>query len=91
MHKSRKALAAASVALGIHLLPGLAAAQPVPFPTFDDRYEESTITRTPRRGYSGWARAPFNDYYCDYRRIPVRRCDNGRCRAVAWELQQYCY
>jgi hypothetical protein len=92
MTTSRKALAAMGFGLGLALLPHLASAQPVPFPNLDDRYEErDVITRAPRHGYSGWARAPFSDYYCDYQRIPVRRCDSGGCRAVAWRLRQYCY
>lgn len=93
MTPSRKALAAMGFGLGLALCPHLASAQPTPFPTFEgDRYEEpDVVTRAPRHGYSGWARAPFSDYYCDYQRIPIRRCDNGNCRAVAWRLRQYCY
>lgn len=83
---------AACLGLGLLLLPQLAVAQPTPWPSWGHRYEEDTVTPTPRRGYSGWARAPFSDYYCDYQRIPVRRCDgNGNCRVVAWNLRQYCY
>jgi hypothetical protein len=92
MTTSRAALAALGFGLALALLPHLASAQPVPFPTYEgDRYEENYINRAPRHGYSGWARAPFGDYYCDYQRIPIRRCDSGGCRAVAWRLRQYCY
>jgi hypothetical protein len=91
MITSCKTLAAAGIALGLYLLPGIASAQPFGFWDDDRRYEESYITREPRRGYTGWTRGPWPGYFCDYQRIPIRRCDNGRCRAVAWETRQYCY
>lgn len=52
-------------------------------------------TARPVHGYSGWAGAGSRQY-CDYRRIPDRKCTylpNGesRCKVVGWTLQQYCY
>ena len=86
-----KALAAAA-GLALVVLPDLAAAQD-PWPTYrgNRRYEDNYTTRGPQRGYTGWGRFPLSDYYCDYQRTPVRRCNNGRCRVVAWNLRQYCY
>lgn len=64
-----------------------------PFPTYrgDRYYEDNYYSREPRRGYTGWAGPPLLGQFCDYRRYPVRECDNGRCRVVGWRLQQYCY
>jgi hypothetical protein len=87
-----KALAAC-FGLGLMLLPELTAAQTAPWPTYrgGDRYEDSTYSRRPQRGYTGWGSGPLIDYFCDYQRLPVRRCNHGRCRVVAWETRQYCY
>jgi hypothetical protein len=84
---------AASFALGLVLAPELAIAQYAPWPTYrgDRRYEDDYTTRTPRRGYTGWGSGPLLGTFCDYQRTPVRRCNNGRCRVVAWNMTQYCY
>lgn len=44
--------------------------------------------KKPMHGYSGHA----GNYYCDYQRLPQRRCDaSGRsCKIVGWTLQQIC-
>jgi hypothetical protein len=83
---------AATFALGLALLPDLAAAQS-PYPTYrgDRRYEDEYTTPTPRQGYTGWGSGPLLGYFCDYQRTPIRRCENGRCQVVAWNLRQYCY
>ena len=88
----RKALAA-SFALGLLLMPELATGQGAPWPTYrgDRRYEDEYTTRRPQRGYTGWGSGPLLGYFCDYRREPVRRCDDGHCRVVAWHMTQYCY
>ena len=84
---------AASLALGLVLVPEFAAAQYAPWPTYrgDRRYEDEYTTRRPQRGYTGWGSGPMLGYFCDYQRTPVRRCKNGRCRVVAWNMTQYCY
>ncbi len=81
----------ACFALGLVLLPDLAPAQPFPTYRGDRRYEDEYITRGPRHGYSGWGNGPLLGYFCDYQRLPVRRCGKGGCRVVAWRLRQYCY
>jgi hypothetical protein len=91
MTTSWKGLAAASVALGLTLLPDIASAQPWPTYRGDGRYEDSYINRQPRRGYTGWGSGPLRHDFCDYIRYPIRRCNNGRCRTVAWETRQSCY
>ncbi len=93
MKTSIKALGAC-LALGLIIVPELALAQGSPWPTYrggEDRYEDNYVTKKPRRGYTGWGSFPLNDYFCDYQRTPIRRCSNGHCRVVAWNLQQYCY
>ena len=87
-----KALAV-GIGLGCVLLPDLAAAQGAPWPTYrgNRRYEDNYVTRQPQRGYTGWGQFPLLGYYCDYQRTPIRRCSNGRCRVVAWDMKQYCY
>lgn len=92
MPHSWKALAAVGVAIGLSLLPDLASAQPWPTYRGSGRYEDSTIDRAPRRGYTGWGSGHLRNRFCDYTRYPIRRCNNnGRCRVVAWETRQYCY
>jgi hypothetical protein len=83
----------ACVALGLVFLPEFAFAQQGPLPTYRGGHwrEDNYTTRKPQRGYTGWAGVPFLDYFCDYQRTPVRRCSHGRCRVVAWNMQQYCY
>lgn len=51
-------------------------------------YIETYQFNKPMHGYSGHA----GNYYCDYQRLPVRKCDaNGNnCRIVSWTLQQIC-
>jgi hypothetical protein len=90
MSASMKALGAC-FALGLVLLPDLAAAQPYPTYRGDRRYEDEYSTRGPARGYSGWGSGPLRGYFCDYQRTPVRRCGRNGCRVVSWRLRQYCY
>lgn len=66
-----------------------------PNPGFDTTYERRCISKKPQHGYSG---SPVNGFplgpfvHCDYHRIPIRECSgSGRCKVVAWELQQFCY
>ena len=48
-------------------------------------------SKKPRHGYSGFHPGPYR-LYCDYDRIPVRRCNRkGRCRVVKWIIKPYCY
>lgn len=58
-------------------------------------YYKTYITREAVHGYSGPALnsfAPGSFSHCDYHRVPIRACNAaGRCKAVAWELRQYCY
>jgi hypothetical protein len=44
--------------------------------------------KKPMHGYSGHA----GNYYCDYQRLPQRRCDASgqNCKIVGWTLQQIC-
>jgi cobyric acid synthase len=44
--------------------------------------------KKPMHGYSGHA----GNYYCDYQRLPQRRCDASgtSCKIVGWTLQQIC-
>jgi hypothetical protein len=50
-------------------------------------YLETYNFKKPMHGYSGHS----GNYYCDYQRLPQRRCDaNGRCKIVGWTLQQIC-
>lgn len=39
-------------------------------------------------GYSGHS----GNYYCDYQRLPNRKCDASgqNCKIVSWTLQQIC-
>jgi len=91
MISSWKMLAAFGFGLGIILVPDMAPAQPYPTYRGERRYEDNTVTRRPPRGYTGWGSGPLRDYFCDFQRTPIRRCNNGRCRVVAWEFRQYCY
>ena len=59
-------------------------------------YEQDYETKGPARGYSGSVWSGRRNYWCDYQRIPNRKCTmlaNGqeRCRVVNWTLKQYCY
>jgi hypothetical protein len=58
-------------------------------------YDKTYITKEPVHGYSGPALnsyPPDSFIHCDYHRIPIRACNSaGRCKAVAWELHQFCY
>ena len=81
----------AAFALALTILPDIAPAQPWPTYRGDRRYEDSYITPRGQRGYTGWGSGPLLGYFCDYQRTPIRRCDRGRCRVVAWETRQYCY
>lgn len=45
----------------------------------------------PMHGYSGHS----GSYYCDYQRLPVRKCSvdrggNEHCSIVGWKLRQMC-
>lgn len=44
--------------------------------------------KKPMHGYSGHS----GNYYCDYQRLPQRRCDASgqNCKIVGWTLQQIC-
>lgn len=51
-------------------------------------YIETYQFNKPMHGYSGHS----GNYYCDYQRLPVRKCDSSgnNCRIVSWTLQQIC-
>ncbi|MCB1485484.1 MAG: hypothetical protein KDJ17_11400 [Hyphomicrobiaceae bacterium] len=51
-------------------------------------YIQTYEFKKPMHGYSGHS----GNYYCDYQRLPNRRCDaNGRnCKIVSWTLQEIC-
>lgn len=51
-------------------------------------YLETYNFKKPMHGYSGHA----GNYYCDYQRLPQRRCDasGNNCKIVGWTLQQIC-
>lgn len=60
-----------------------------------DYVEWNFKTQRPVHGYTGFAGGGSRQY-CDYRRIPDRRCTylpdgTSRCKVVGWTLQQYCY
>jgi len=53
-------------------------------------------TPGPMKGYSGSPVGAGSLVYCDYQRIPNRKCTIGldgkeRCKIVNWTLKQYCY
>ncbi|HEX7073270.1 MAG TPA: hypothetical protein VF226_04455 [Hyphomicrobiaceae bacterium] len=57
-----------------------------------DVIEKHYITDGPVKGFSGFA----GGYYCDYRRVPNRKCTllpNGqeKCVIVNWTLTHACY
>ena len=61
-----------------------------------DWVERNYETRGPQRGYSGFYRVGPRNYWCDYQRLPNRKCTIGRdgrerCRITNWTLKQYCY
>ncbi len=54
--------------------------------------EKHFETRGPVKGYSGFA----GRYYCDYQRVPTRKCiitasGHESCKIVSWTLKQACY
>lgn len=51
-------------------------------------YLETYTFSKPMHGYSGHS----GNYYCDYQRLPVRKCDASgqNCKIVSWTLQQIC-
>ncbi len=51
-------------------------------------YLETYQFKKPMHGYSGHS----GNYYCDYQRLPNRRCDASgqNCKIVSWTLQQIC-
>lgn len=51
-------------------------------------YLETYSFKKPMHGYSGHS----GNYYCDYQRLPVRKCDASgqNCQIVSWTLQQIC-
>ena len=51
-------------------------------------YLETYNFKKPMHGYSGHS----GNYYCDYQRLPQRRCDasGNNCKIVGWTLQQIC-
>ncbi len=59
--------------------------------------EWSFQTPGPQRGYSGFVPSGGpRSVYCDYQRIPNRKCTvdrkgRERCRIVNWTLKQACY
>ncbi|MEZ5816793.1 MAG: hypothetical protein R3D44_06900 [Hyphomicrobiaceae bacterium] len=53
-------------------------------------FYERRRTRTPERGFEGFAGPPMNQSYCSYRRIPHRECGPKGCRVTSWTLEQYC-
>ncbi len=58
--------------------------------------EKSFITDGPVKGYSGFVRGGARNFYCDYQRIPNRKCTytadgRERCKIVNWTLKQFCY
>lgn len=53
----------------------------------DDFVQDYTFKK-PMHGFSGHS----GDYYCDYQRLPIRKCDaNGKCKVVGWTLRQSCH
>jgi hypothetical protein len=76
------------------LVPALARAER--FGAVPESFTTEHTTKGPVRGYSGFYRVGPRDYYCDYQRIPNRRCTTDRkgheqCKIVSWELKQFCY
>lgn len=54
-------------------------------------YEKRSVSKRPRRGYSGFYPGLPN-LYCSYQRNPIRTCDRrGRCSVKRWEMLEYCY
>ena len=55
-------------------------------------YQKSYTFDKPVHGYEGHT---TNNYYCTYKRFPIRKCKwkGGRevCKIVKWELEQTCY
>ncbi|MCH9807397.1 MAG: hypothetical protein K0U74_06680 [Alphaproteobacteria bacterium] len=55
-------------------------------------YQKSYTFNKPMHGYEGHA---DRNYYCTYKRFPIRKCKwNGKrevCKIVKWELEQTCY
>lgn len=55
-------------------------------------FTETYEFNQPMHGYEGHA---TNNYYCTYKRFPVRKCKwNGSrevCKVVKWRLEETCY
>lgn len=55
-------------------------------------YQQSYEFDQPMHGFEGHS---GRDYYCTYKRFPIRKCKwNGQrevCKVVKWELEQTCY
>jgi hypothetical protein len=55
-----------------------------------DVYVQDYKFKKPMHGYSGHSGA----YYCDYQRLPVRKCSYAggveKCKIVGWTLRQMC-
>jgi len=82
------ATALALAALAIPILGGAAEARHGVKPYYSESYE----TKGPARGYEGFL---FPDYYCSYKRYPLRACSTDaqgreRCRVTGWQLEQTC-
>jgi len=81
--------AAAAVLLAQVVAPGVAEARRGHGKNVIEKHFE---TAGPVKGYSGFA----GGYYCDYQRIPNRKCvvtasGDEKCKIVSWTLKQACY
>jgi len=82
-------VAAAAVLLAQVAVPGVAEAKRGHGTRVIEKHFE---TPGPVEGYSGFA----GSYYCDYQRIPNRKCvvtasRQESCKIVSWTLKQACY
>ena len=81
--------AAAALLLAQVVAPGVAEARRGHGKNVIEKHFE---TAGPVKGYSGFA----GGYYCDYQRIPNRKCvvtasGDEKCKIVSWTLKQACY